>query len=480
METMTAFFGGNPFTTLVGQKIEQATDVSLPSENWALNMEICDIINETEDGAKDAIKAMRKRLTQNAGKNYNVVMYTLTVLETCVKNCGKKFHSYATSKEFVQELVKLIGPKNDPPTAVQEKVLSLIQSWADAFKGTADMSGVVQVYQDLRQKGVEFPMTDLDAMAPIHTPIRSVPDSEIRAPKPVAHVAPPVLAVSRVESSRAPVVGRLSAGSATLTPEQLSKMRSELEIVQGNMRIFGEMLMELVPGQEHPSDLELLLDLHKTCKAMQTRVVELIDRVGNEEVTNELLRINDEMNNLFLRYSRFEGNRPRPLTDSSKVEDKPLIDWDEGLGEISSKMENLDLASANTNLSPSKKGSAADDEFDMFAQSRTASYEKTKTSGSSYDDNVRADDSNKSLSQMASARSRLQSENDFDEMEAWLKGQSENGARTASGSGSQPVSSLEFDRFLAERASAPDQVARSNGGRRQVDKDETENRMFAL
>lgn len=58
---------------------EQATDASLASENWALNMEICDIINETEDGPKDAVKALRKRLQQNAGKNYTVVMYTLTV-----------------------------------------------------------------------------------------------------------------------------------------------------------------------------------------------------------------------------------------------------------------------------------------------------------------------------------------------------------------------------------------------------------------
>lgn len=88
---------------------EQATDASLASENWALNMEICDIINDTEDGPKDAIKAIRKRLTQNAGKNYTVVMYTLTVLETCVKNCGKRFHILACNKEFVQELVKLIG-----------------------------------------------------------------------------------------------------------------------------------------------------------------------------------------------------------------------------------------------------------------------------------------------------------------------------------------------------------------------------------
>ncbi|GBP79776.1 TOM1-like protein 2 [Eumeta japonica] len=35
--------------------------------------------------------------------------------------------------------VKLIGPKNDPPTVVQEKVLSLIQCWADAFQNQPDL-----------------------------------------------------------------------------------------------------------------------------------------------------------------------------------------------------------------------------------------------------------------------------------------------------------------------------------------------------
>lgn len=54
-------------------------------------------------------------------------MYTLTVLETCVKNCDSRFHHLIAQKEFVQELVKLIGPKFDPPQVVQEKVLSLIQ-----------------------------------------------------------------------------------------------------------------------------------------------------------------------------------------------------------------------------------------------------------------------------------------------------------------------------------------------------------------
>lgn len=84
---------------------EQATEGSLPSENWALNMEICDIVNSSADGPKDAIKAIRKRLTQSAGRNYTVVMYTLTVLETCVKNCGKSFHILVCNKEFISDLV---------------------------------------------------------------------------------------------------------------------------------------------------------------------------------------------------------------------------------------------------------------------------------------------------------------------------------------------------------------------------------------
>lgn len=154
------------------RNIEQATDASLASENWALNMEICDMINESSDAARDAMKAIRKRLSQNAGKNYTVIMYTLTVLETCVKNCGKAFHALVANKEFIQDLVKLIGPKNDPPAVVQEKVLNLIQIWADAFRSQPDLNGVVQVYQELKSKGIEFPVADLDAMAPIYTPQR--------------------------------------------------------------------------------------------------------------------------------------------------------------------------------------------------------------------------------------------------------------------------------------------------------------------
>lgn len=50
------------------------------------------------------------------------------VLETCVKNCGHRFHVLVASQEFVEGvLVQAILPKNNPPAALHERVLSLIQ-----------------------------------------------------------------------------------------------------------------------------------------------------------------------------------------------------------------------------------------------------------------------------------------------------------------------------------------------------------------
>ncbi|XP_065362251.1 TOM1-like protein 2 isoform X2 [Calliphora vicina] len=381
---MALFFnvGTNPFSTPVGQRIEQATDASLATENWALNMEICDMINESSDTARDAMKAIRKRLQQNAGKNNQVIMFTLIVLETCVKNCGKAFHVLVAQRDFIQELVKLIGPKNDPPMVVQEKVLSLIQTWADAFKNQPDLNGVTLMYTELKNKGIEFPQPDAENMAPIYTPQRSVPE------QPPPQVVNQPAAVSP-QHPMMTAAGLPTAGPTQLTPEQIAKLHSELEIVSMNMSILGEMLTELKPGQEEPDDYQLLNDLTATCKEMQSRIVDLIGRVTDDELTAELLRINDELNNLFLRHQRYEKNRASHtgVTSPSAVlgaaigipptaaaaaaggaaaESPKLLDFPD------SNKDDLLNSFSRLGVSNTTKPTAKDaDEFDMLAQSRT-------------------------------------------------------------------------------------------------------------
>ncbi|KAH0950154.1 hypothetical protein HN011_002785 [Eciton burchellii] len=475
---MSLFGVVNPFSTPVGQKIESATDGSLPSENWTLNMEICDIINETEDGPKDAIKAIKRRLNQAAGKNYTIVMYTLTVLETCVKNCGKRFHALACSREFVQDLVKLIGPKNEPPTAVQEKVLSLIQTWADTFRHQPHTQGVVQVYQELKIKGIQFPMTDLDAMAPIITPERSVPETE-QIPTNLTTSEQPVSLTTQHSPSQ-----MQCAQLTQLNEQQLAKLQSELDVVQGNMRVLSEMLAYFTnPDQNNKqpdsADLELLNELHSTCKAMQERVVDLIGKLAHDEMTAELLRINDELNNLFLRYSRYTKNKMQvpastilaqtighpPSVESNPVltkrEAESLIDLSDDVDDLTKHMGKLDAAEGvdkNRLIDQKGKKEGDGDEFDMFAQSRNATYETTKNSGSKYEDNLEQvregslstailNRNNPKLPQTtASANPNLESE--FNEMAAWLD-------RIPGNQGDQEsLTSSEFERFLAERAAA--------------------------
>uniref|UniRef100_A0A8C6ZWX6 Target of myb1 like 2 membrane trafficking protein n=1 Tax=Nothoprocta perdicaria TaxID=30464 RepID=A0A8C6ZWX6_NOTPE len=337
---------------------EKATDGSLQSEDWTLNMEICDIINETEEGPKDAIRALKKRL--NGNKNYREVMLALTVLETCVKNCGHRFHVLVANRDFIDGvLVKIISPKNNPPTIVQDKVLALIQAWADAFRSSPDLTGVVHIYEELKRKGIEFPMADLDALSPIHTPQRV---SSYSAPQaPALHVTGPITANS----------------------EQIARLRSELDIVRGNTKVMSEMLTEMVPGQEDSSDLELLQELNRTCRAMQQRIVELISRVSNEEVTEELLHVNDDLNNVFLRYERWDTfyvlnevteDNLIDLGPGSPAVVSPMVGNSAPPSSLSSQLAGLDLGTSSVSgtLSSLPHCNPRDD-FDMFAQTRGSS-----------------------------------------------------------------------------------------------------------
>ncbi|KAB1270273.1 Target of Myb protein 1 [Camelus dromedarius] len=361
---------------------EKATDGSLQSEDWALNMEICDIINETEEGPKDACRAVKKRIVGN--KNFHEVMLALTVLETCVKNCGHRFHVLVASQDFVEGvLVRTILPKNNPPTIVHDKVLNLTSggSWADAFRSSPDLTGVVAVYEDLRRKGLEFPMTDLDMLSPIHTPQRTVFSSETPSGQNSVgtdtshrgdssqHTAP--LPASVLLPSDTPIVP---------TPEQIGKLRSELELVSGNVRVMSEMLTELVPTQAEPADLELLQELNRTCRAMQQRVLELIPRVANEQLTEELLIVNDNLNNVFLRHERFErfrtGQAAKAPSEAEAAAD--LIDMGPdpaATGSLSSQLAGMNLGSSSVRagLQSLEASGRLEDEFDMFALTRGSS-----------------------------------------------------------------------------------------------------------
>lgn len=50
----------------------------------------------------------------------------------------------------------------------------------------------------------------------------------------------------------------VAVAPCALSQEQRAKLQSELDVVQSNMSVLGEMLSEITPGEEQPDELELL------------------------------------------------------------------------------------------------------------------------------------------------------------------------------------------------------------------------------
>ncbi|XP_051985813.1 target of Myb1 membrane trafficking protein-like isoform X2 [Xyrauchen texanus] len=451
------FLIGGPFASPVGQRIQKATSAALQAEDWSLNLEICDIINETEDGPKDAMKALKKRIVGN--KNFREVMLALTVLETCVKNCGNRFHVFVCTKEFVEGvLVRAILPKNNPPMILHDRVLSLIQSWADAFRNSPSLSGVVSVYENMRQKGLQFPMTDLDSLSPIHTPNRSTPDTETSS----SSVS---LSDSRTHTQSSPPAHTPqsvpSNGQQNLVSTE-QKLRSELDLVKGNLTVMTEILNQVKPGETSASDTELLQQLYSVCKQMQQRVVELIPNLSEEEMFGELLLLNDDLNNAFIRYERFDrlNNTQRATTEQleSQTENGNLID----LSPVSQSANQSAVPAVNQCVShlPSNQtqhSAVEDEEFDMFAQTRTSSLAEQRRS-------VRYEDPGAVEGLAEALDTRLQvtagapvpHSSAMEDIEKWLS------TETADDEDSEGVTSEEFDKFLSERAQVADHLPSVN------------------
>ncbi|KAL1005850.1 hypothetical protein UPYG_G00064760 [Umbra pygmaea] len=464
------FLVGNPFSTPVGQRIERATRSALQVEDWALNMEICDIINETDEGPKDAVRAIKKKIVGT--KSYKEIMLALTVLETCAKNCGHRFHVLVASQDFVEGvLVRLILPKNNPPTTLHDRVLSVIQAWADAFRSSPSLSGVVHVYDDLRKRGLEFPMTDLDALSPIHTPHRSIPENDSPVPEtalppqvhsPDTSASPPS---APTQSDHTVFSPQPSDGPASISHAQMQKLRAELSLVRGNLTVMTEMLNELTPGQSRQDDSELLQQLYLVCKEMQSRVVELIPELLDEGLIEELLVVNDDLNNAFIRYDRFDrlSKAQRPTTEQSPATTN-LIDLSpmpQSLSQPTTSSEASGQPLFST-LSDSRQDANCsvleEEEFDMFAQTRGSSLADQRKS-------VRYEDPGAVEGLAGALDTRLQvtgaipsfkpDHAALEDMDTWLSADTETQPETGAIDG---LTSEEFDKFLEERAKVADDI----------------------
>ncbi|KAG0489338.1 hypothetical protein HPP92_008149 [Vanilla planifolia] len=257
--------------------VDRATSDLLIGPDWAMNLEICDILNRDPGQARDFVKGLRKRIRS---KNAKVQLLALTLLETVVKNCGDMVHIHVAEKDLPHEMVKIV--KKKPDFHVKEKILVLIDTWQEVFGGPqARYPQFFIAYQDLLRAGIVFPKR-----AEKSTPVLG--STRAKTLKSHPHPMKNYDKQEKHESSNVVEFSFLSL--------------SELQNARSVMDVLVEMLNALVPGNKEGVKQEVIVDLVEQCRLHRQRVVHLVNSTSDEEMLCQGLALNDDLQNALAKY----------------------------------------------------------------------------------------------------------------------------------------------------------------------------------
>jgi hypothetical protein len=154
------FGTSSDLTTPMGVMIKTATDSLRISPDWTQLMNICDQINgNPRVNAPQAVKAIRRRLLES---DQQILSLTLTLLETCMKNCGNTMAA-VFEKSLMDEVVNIT--KGSKGLKNSEDALRLIQQWGRVYEDKRNFPIFFDTYMTLKTRGVVFPQEDNSSLA---------------------------------------------------------------------------------------------------------------------------------------------------------------------------------------------------------------------------------------------------------------------------------------------------------------------------
>eukprot|EP00246_Nothoceros_aenigmaticus_P015516 TRINITY_DN64_c0_g1_i1.p1 TRINITY_DN64_c0_g1~~TRINITY_DN64_c0_g1_i1.p1 ORF type:complete len:643 (-),score=157.99 TRINITY_DN64_c0_g1_i1:514-2442(-) len=257
--------------------VDKATSDLLIGPDWAMNLDLCDIINSDPGQARDVVKSLKKRLTN---KNPSVQVLSLTVLETLIKNCSDIVHQQVAEKDILHEMVKIVKKKTD--MQVRDKILVLIDSWQEAFGGQRGRYPQYYLaYDELKRGGVEFPQRTGEEVAPIFTPPQTQP---ITAYQPPGY--PRTAVPARVEQ---PVT-------------ETTMSLADIETARGGLELLTEMLNAIDPPSKQAVKEEVIVELVEQCRQSERRLEHLVNTSLDEELLKRGLALNDDLQRVLAKH----------------------------------------------------------------------------------------------------------------------------------------------------------------------------------
>ncbi|CAN6333483.1 unnamed protein product [Urochloa humidicola] len=343
-------------------RVDKATNELLLGPDWTLNIDICDAVNSDHGQAKEVIKALKKRIQH---KNANVQFLALTLLETLIKNCGDRVHVQVIERNILEEMMKIVKKKTD--MQVREKVLTLLDSWQEAFGGPGGKHPhYYWAYAELKRSGVEFPKRSPDA-APIFTPPVTRPAS---LPSYLqAGYGIPVDSSSRLDEA-------MSSNGAPLSMTDLERMLGAAELL-------SEMLRAVDPSDHDAVNDEIITELVNQCRSDQKKILSLVSSLRDEELLGQALDLNDKLQILLEKHDAMASGSPLPAEVTDVVSDFPAgttPNLDEKIAPTAAVAPTV----VSTNVLNDEEEEDEDDEFSQLARrnSRFRSTNNESTSSS--------------------------------------------------------------------------------------------------
>ncbi|XP_040917876.1 ADP-ribosylation factor-binding protein GGA1-like [Toxotes jaculatrix] len=283
-------------------RINRATNPLNRDTDWSSIHAFCDQLNNDLEGPQLATRLLAHKI--QSPQEWEA-MQALLVLETCMKNCGKRFHSEVGKFRFLNELIKVVSPKylgSRSPEPVKKKVLELIYSWT---LGLPDEAKISDAYQMLKKQGIikQDPELPPDKLLNLPPPR---PKNAIFEDEEKSKMLSRLLNSSHPEDLKAAnKLIKEMVQEDQRRAEKVSKRVNAIQEVKESVTLLTQLLQDYDSTSSNQSNAELIQDLYQRCEKMRPTLFRLAsDTEDNDEALAEILQANDSLTHVINLYKQ--------------------------------------------------------------------------------------------------------------------------------------------------------------------------------
>ncbi|XP_014733733.1 PREDICTED: ADP-ribosylation factor-binding protein GGA3 isoform X2 [Sturnus vulgaris] len=283
--------------------LNKATNPSNRQEDWEYIIGFCDQINKELEGPQIAVRLLAHKI--QSPQEWEAVQ-ALTVLEACMKNCGRRFHNEVGKFRFLNELIKVVSPKylgDRVSEKVKSKVIELLYSWTVALP---EESKIKDAYYMLKRQGIVM----FDPVIPADRTL--IPSPPPRPKNPVFDDEEKSKLLAKLLKSKNPddlqeanklIKSMVKEDEARI--QKVTKRMHTLEEVNNNVKLLNEMLVHYSKEDSSEADRELMKELYERCETKRRTLFKLASETeDNDSSLGDILQASDNLSRVINSYKK--------------------------------------------------------------------------------------------------------------------------------------------------------------------------------